>query len=365
MTSRSDSHDRRPYLDGLRGVAALMVFMIHSGAPLLRAQGRLGNLLVDYGKYGVSVFFVVSAFTLCMTMAPALDAQQVSWTRYFIRRFFRIAPLYYLVLAFVILSNSTVRAREDFWPTILAHFTFANMALPHYANDLLQVEWSIAVEFAFYLILPLLLVLCRSRRGIAALACATAMLTYNYNSIAQLFGEPYMSFRQLNLLGHGVPFVVGMMCFLALRRHGVEGVVKHLLVVIGALAVLVLFCSSEGRWSEPLISLGTAAVLVSAATRGIAGRVLSRWPLAQIGKISYSVYLTHCFCLHYLHPFREPNLNVLLALACTLALSSVTYLAVEQPMRRLGGLVARRIGRDRNGEGEPSPNLPAVAQRAA
>jgi len=69
---------RLAYLDGLRAIAALMVFLIHSGAPALRAAGPIGNSIVDHGKYGVTVFFVVSAYSLCVSLRPAFDGGRVS-----------------------------------------------------------------------------------------------------------------------------------------------------------------------------------------------------------------------------------------------------------------------------------------------
>ena len=69
---------RLAHLDGLRAVAALMVFLIHSGAPSLRAAGPIGNGIADHGKYGVTVFFVVSAFSLCVSLQPAFEGAPVS-----------------------------------------------------------------------------------------------------------------------------------------------------------------------------------------------------------------------------------------------------------------------------------------------
>src|SRR5262249_14464866 len=119
---------RLAYVDGLRGVAVLMVFMIHCGSPALRSLGEYGNLLVSHGRYGVAVFFVVSAYTLCLSMAPALDGEGISWNAYLIRRFFRIAPLYWVTLAFVLYNFAG--SRNGGLPSALAHFSFANVFLP-------------------------------------------------------------------------------------------------------------------------------------------------------------------------------------------------------------------------------------------
>src|SRR5262249_23668668 len=110
---------RLAYLDGLRAIAALMVFLIHSGAPTLRAAGPIGNSIVDHGKYGVTVFFVVSAFSLCVSLQPAFAGARVSWAAYFVRRFFRIAPLYYVVMAYVLLSGSSILPNDTWSQSVL------------------------------------------------------------------------------------------------------------------------------------------------------------------------------------------------------------------------------------------------------
>src|SRR6202035_4416949 len=131
--------ERLSYIDGLRGLAALMVFMIHCGSPAIRSLGGYGNLLVDHGRYGVSVFFVVSAYTLCLSVAPAFDGKAILWSAYFIRRFFRIAPLYWCVLAFVLVFGLSETQHDSIVPSALAHFSFANMVLPQYGNDIIGV----------------------------------------------------------------------------------------------------------------------------------------------------------------------------------------------------------------------------------
>ena len=122
--------ERLSYIDGLRGLAALMVFMIYCGSPAICALGPYGNLLVDHGRYGVSVFFVVSAYTLCLTLAPAFDGEEVSWSAYFIRRFFRIAPLYWLMLAFVLFFGLSELPHDSLVPSVLAHFSVREYVPP-------------------------------------------------------------------------------------------------------------------------------------------------------------------------------------------------------------------------------------------
>jgi len=132
--------DRVAYLDGMRATAALMVFIGHAAAAgllPLTPLGPVGYSIVSHGPYGVTIFFVLSAYTLCISVAPALEGSPVSWRAYFIRRFFRIAPLYYAVLLFAEYLNAGPSSHAM---SLFLHVSFFNAFVPLYANDLLSIE---------------------------------------------------------------------------------------------------------------------------------------------------------------------------------------------------------------------------------
>jgi peptidoglycan/LPS O-acetylase OafA/YrhL len=341
--------ERLSYIDGLRGVAALMVFMIHSGSPAIRSLGTYGNMLVDHGRYGVSVFFVVSAYTLCLSIAPAFDGNATSWTAYFIRRFFRIAPLYWLVLTVVLVLGYSATAHDNIVPSALAHFSFANMFLPQYGNDLIGVEWSIAVEFAFYILLPLLVLMCRWQLGVLAIvALLVGSLLYKW-TLLEWLGEPFWSNRNFSLLSHIEPFMIGILTFLAVKRGLISAGTKLPLFLVCACLLFTTAKLGEGTWSETMIAAITALAIANCTSAGVTRAVLSFWPLVMIGKISYSVYLTHFIVIGYF-PFPIPlgaNERVLAQLFVTLVISCLLYLVVEQPGRRIGARLAVAVERTR------------------
>src|SRR5690242_11692640 len=112
---------RVAFLDGLRAIAALLVFLVHSAAPALRQGDE--PLRIDLAKYGVTIFFVVSAFSLCLSLTRESERGEIRWGAYFIRRFFRIAPLYYAVL----LLGSIHYLQSGKGLSLLLHLTFANV----------------------------------------------------------------------------------------------------------------------------------------------------------------------------------------------------------------------------------------------
>jgi len=337
---------RLAYLDGLRAIAALMVFLIHSGAPALRAAGPIGNAIVDHGRYGVTVFFVVSAFSLCVSLSPAFAGEQVSWTAYFVRRFFRIAPLYYVVLAYVVVSGSAPVARDSYMETMLFHVTFANVVAPQFANDVISVEWSIAVEWGFYLLLPFLVGVCRHRYGVAALSIVAILLVRWHDDIAAALGKTFFENRSFSLLSHFYAFVVGMVVFLAVTNKLVGVGARRVLTGVSVALVIAMLVCGDTTWSGPMVAIVTCGAIVNAAADGMARRVLSWQPLVWIGLVSYSVYLLHIFVIGAFAPSGvRSDLGMICALAVTLAAASLTYFAIERPFRAVGRRIAHAVDR--------------------
>src|SRR5262252_3212974 len=293
---------RLAYLDGLRAIAALMVFLIHSGAPALRAAGPIGNSIVDHGKYGVTVFFVVSAYSLCVSLRPAFDGGRVSWAAYFVRRFFRIAPLYYVVLAYVLLSGSVSIAHEHSSESVLLHVTFGNVFAPQFANDILSVEWSIAVEWVFY------------------------------------------ANRSYSLLFHFYAFVLGMVVFRAVSTDLASPIVRRLMTAASVALVAIMLLRGETDWSGPMVAIVACSAMLNAAAGTTANRFLSWKPLVWVGIVSYSIYLLHFLIIGAFAGFGlKSDLAMIGALIVTIAGASLTYAVIEKPFRQVGRQIVWQV----------------------
>jgi peptidoglycan/LPS O-acetylase OafA/YrhL len=153
------------YVDMLRGLAIIGVLLAHSAygmsaAGLHQLPFRIEWILAA-GKHGVTLFFVVSAFALMRSISLRHKLESRPIQKYFLRRFFRIAPAYYIVIILVFFISGkgvpgyTNPAEEHLsLLNLIAHLTFVNGLFPFYSNDFLGVEWSVSTEFTFYLILP-------------------------------------------------------------------------------------------------------------------------------------------------------------------------------------------------------------------
>jgi peptidoglycan/LPS O-acetylase OafA/YrhL len=150
------------FLTGIRGFAALGVLIVHCTGAFKDHNEYLDNLL-NFGKYGVVAFFVLSAFSLSISIHNNPPSNRRNLAHYWNRRFWRIFPLYAIICTAVwILINDTgiiLSADGKSWSSItdlLMHLTFINAFYHEYAGSILGVEWTIQLEMMAYLFLPVI-----------------------------------------------------------------------------------------------------------------------------------------------------------------------------------------------------------------
>ncbi|RYG39732.1 MAG: hypothetical protein EOO01_28930 [Chitinophagaceae bacterium] len=138
---------RLDYVDALRGLAALMVLVCHSLQvdPSLEVPSSLANKF-EACKYGVQLFFVISGFTIFYS----LHNSDSNTTNFFIRRFFRIAPLYFVAVIFY------GWLYDISFTGIFLNLFFLHGFSPEYINRVVPGGWSIGVEMVFYCMVPFL-----------------------------------------------------------------------------------------------------------------------------------------------------------------------------------------------------------------
>ncbi len=293
-------------LDRLRGVAILAVLLHHLAifSPADGLAGRLYASLAEFSSHGVDLFFVLSGFLLVRALP---ESPRRGWlTGFWARRAAKILPLYALVVAGVFLivptalSVAGLAAKSDAfrsgageWPW---HALFATNWLffleGGFTNPLLNVAWSLGVEVQFYVLLSLVFLGGRARSprlwlglalGAVAGRCLGVVLGWNWVSL--------LNFTP----GRLDAFAAGAL--VALRPDWFSRPVR----LAGAavlLGPLLLAWTRESAWLQTLgyswVALG-AAVAVRAAAKPVAAaeRAPRLDPLAILGRISYSIYLTH------------------------------------------------------------------------
>ena len=357
-----------PYIDALRGYAILMVIATHVaiGAPMLSGVLRA---LVDQGQRGVQLFFVVSAFTLITSWHHRHDGA----LRFYIRRFFRIAPMFWLAMVFFIFFSGWaprywapdgVTSSQVFLTSIFMHGWH-----PASFNSVVEGGWSIAVEFTFYLIFPILMLQIRNaKQAVLALVLfyllSLVCMHYFYLYRALIWPDvtqDYLTWNLLNLwIVNQMPvFIIGLITyFLVERFHNNLPRWVYSVILYGSIFMMVVISLRPDPYNlfHELISIYLAfaicfgGMLFSLASG--AGKFLVNRPIEYLGKISYSAYINHFIVLGILGGFITQSIDsvfpqigralgfymlyLVLVVFLTALLSSLTFNWIEKPMILLG-----------------------------
>lgn len=348
----------QPALDGVRALAVVAVLLFHAGTP-----GFGGGYL------GVSVFFTLSGFLITSLLVREHDQTgRIDLGTFYGRRLRRLLPASLVTIAAIVVLAATTDlfvGVSDLRAHVLgATFQVANwvfLAGEGSYQDLLAAAsgtvsplehfWSLAIEEQFYWVWPvcMLLILGRAhghRSRVIVLAVLTAVFAAAAPVIAQVWGPDAAYWATPARLAE---ILVGAFLAVLLSARAVPAraaVLAPISLALLALGVL-LFPSSSGPAYEgalPLVAVVSGLLLVGLQPAGPARAALSTWPFVQIGKISYGLYLYHWPLYLILDADRvgvDGPVLTLLRLAATLAVSVVSYVLIEQPIRRANQLSFR------------------------
>lgn len=335
----SDSGGRDHRIDGLRGLAILLVLYHHifvsMGIPLSR-------LFPFDGLFGVGIFFVISGYlitTLLLNERAAVG--RISLWRFYGRRSVRIFPAFYFFIVVMMVARSQGWVEFDQKGLLASIFYFRNVG--SYSDSVLQHTWSLAVEEQFYLFWPFCLVFVPERfwkwvvvGGILAKPALKLVLSGGYATGAVA----------LNSIGFDAIFWgVGLALWLHAspgwrveagrgRRLGFD------LAAGAAVGLLWLLYFTAERFTGPATVLvqmlrnGLMVFILSYCVMRQAGWVsaaLSWRPLVAVGLISYSLYL-------WQQPLLVGKIDSAVSLALRLGLLGVmaclSYFCIERTTHR-------------------------------
>ena len=374
-TSVRPVQDRSLGLDGLRGVALLLVLGYHVN-------------LLGVGWVGVQLFFVLSGFLITKILIqagsehPAAEALR----RFYIRRGLRILPVFYVYLAMMVVAlvalrpaDSAAEASRRGWPWAAVYlYNWFSMTRWHQSSYYLDHLWTLAVEEQFYLLWPAL-VLLLSRRALlgvlVALACGGPLLRL---VVAEAW--PRFDFAAQGVTAHIVAvctlshldaFAMGALVNLVparvfLPRH--PGLIAALAIALAYLAgaavngwgwsstrppaaplVLgypnTLPAATQFLWGYSVLGLCAAILVGGAAHAGLWNRVLASRPLRFVGRVSYGAYVFHLPLGHLMSPLvfwihRTTGFGLFASLAvfapiyvtAVLGAAAISYSLLERPI---------------------------------
>lgn len=383
-----------PFIDALRGYAVLLVITSHTGRVFAELPYPLTKL-TNFGWYGVQLFFLMSCVTLLLSWRSDEAKGRADPIAFWLRRFFRIAPMYYLaaVLYFIIATPpSGFDVRQ-----LLASFLFVNTWYPTWTPTtegwtVVPGGWSIGVEFTLYLLFPLIAFLVRSRRGVI-LFCAFAVAAGSLaNPIARdILIDRYGKVATDNFLYFWFPnqlivFALGTILYRILtftwthpdtllprlaRRYATP-------ILLGCVAACIVttHVPLPERMPPALLVVvprfvaASPIFMVFATTLGNAPRNLfNNRPIRLLGKVSFSAYLLHFAVLQQATAMLPSIFNPhatgwtaigtclalwLFTIPTTFVLSFATYRWVEEPMIAVG----RRFTFGRGRLAVAAPSIP-------
>jgi peptidoglycan/LPS O-acetylase OafA/YrhL len=391
-------------LDGIRAIAALMVMGFHlnliaySDMKLWNfSLGSLASAVLLAGGTGVTLFFVLSGFLLFIPYAKSLlfNKDWPSARQFYLRRILRIWPGYYVALFALILLFQPQYFQPDHWKQLLLFLTFFMDSSQQTFQQINGPFWTLAIEWQFYMLLPLLtLVLFWLTRRVAlrhrvwvVIAFLVGMMTWGVGT--RYVGLYYtMHPTQTFLVSRGVlntllffaygvegkfleDFAVGMLlCTLyiyarqASPDHALSKAIGRVSWSIWGLGILVLFfdamwhfnswfhtglrfldpiAQSFARWGELSLSIGYGLCILAVLFGPQVLKRMFEWqPLCWIGMLSYSLYMWHLYILEdaklvIMHHFQgwsyvaQYGLMWLCALFVVIPFSYGLYKWIEKP----------------------------------
>jgi peptidoglycan/LPS O-acetylase OafA/YrhL len=331
---------RNTNLDGLRGIAILMVLVHHSSySKSFRA-----------GWAGVDLFFVLSGFLVSGLLFDAFRQHgKIDCARFYIRRGLKIWPSFYVLIAVTVTTNWILDS-EFSWRRILPELLF----FQSYVLGLWPLTWSLAVEEHFYLILPAILLFalrCKTKRPFAAVQhvfVAVAVLCLGFRFMSgwdQNWNEDYYRYLfPTHLRLDGLMFGVLLCWYHRFRPDVFQRVAswRSGWFLVASAGILLFRAPLESRhmhtWGITVLWLASGCLVAKAVAFELP-RLLHAFsrPMAFVGGYSYSIYLWHMFLqkrvFSYLH-LQSPALSFICYLAGSIAFGIAAAKLIELPALR-------------------------------
>lgn len=374
--SARDQQNNLEVIDALRGYAILLVVTVHSlqyVPDLVWPVKRLFSL----GFYGVQLFFIASAITLLMSWNRTADPFGKRIAKFLLRRFFRIAPFYYLAILIYWFAYQ-VQPTDFNSDILLASLLFYNAWSPYLIPTVpgwtpVPGGWSIGVEFCFYFLFPLLATAFYNlKRAFVFFIFALSILIFGYicgkNFYQNIPNEALDNFLYFWPPNHLVVFALGFILYHLLRN---EWILKKITIINfngdSATFILLLgliFISFFGvrkffdfETFAPPTHLVVSVLFIPWMLFFILkpGQIFINQAVVGLGKVSFSAYILHFAILRYANhvlslfwPLEISGmLSVLYELVLLLIALSITrwaagfsYQFVELPFMRFG----KRLG---------------------
>lgn len=335
---------RLPYLDALRGLAATVVLAAHVGTIGQFPEAKAVEGFTKHGVWGVQLFFVVSAFSLMM-MADRRAGEAWPNMSFAIRRFCRIAPLFY-VMAVIIWAWNPWKLDYS-WGEIASNALFVfNFPEGRIQWGIPPAGWTIGVEMPFYVLFPLLVL--RARDALSATLLVVAALVISslgWLAVERLAADP-ANYWRFSIFAHLPTFAWGIAAYRWLPVIKASRFANQLAVLLLLAFLLLGYLVVSGSplllgYHHAVSGAAFASLLMGLAILPL--RLLVNAFTAWLGVLSYSIYLLHVVMIRLasdfgvmkgLRMFLPGGYNLLLGIV---VIGAATVLAAFFSMRIIEG----------------------------
>ncbi|MDP3711749.1 MAG: acyltransferase [Mycobacteriales bacterium] len=345
--ARPRDDERSGWLDGIRGLAAVLVLVAHASRLSVPESRRAAWTPLEalLGQAGVVLFFVLSGYLIGRMWVS--DRPTPSLRSYAVRRALRIWPAYALayLATVLLLSPDDVRSTAQ-W---VLHLLLLHSWWPGEYVAVFPIGWTLGVEAMFYVVAPWLP---RSARALGLLWLASAALGLVGGVLAPAASDPS---GWVGPLRYSLPPLLCLFCpgiLVAMRPAWLDGLRQRELLSLSiaapALVLAVFLSRQEPVWLRDLhyqaLAVAFGIALLHAVDRPPGAPWLLR-PMASLGVVSYGIYLWHNTLMNVLihSGVRAPGGDwaaaAALLMVATLPVAALSWVVVERPALSL----ARRL----------------------
>jgi peptidoglycan/LPS O-acetylase OafA/YrhL len=331
-------------LDGMRAIGVILVIFEHYGGAQFKWLS---------GWLGVHIFFVMSGFLITTLLLREQEKNaQVSLRNFYIRRIFRIFPVYYLILAITIaqtyvLGGESWEQLKQLWPYYAIFLNEQTFVVAPW-----KITWTMGVEWKFYLLWPLLIFffpLSPKRMGLITIS---TLLILSY-----LWGNQFV------IPVHYIVLLLGAIVAILLHHRNTFDILRYLMNPIASLLLFVsvgVMQTQVIQRAELAVSYGGAqgvlyyGIVVAVFLPTLMGnspinKILQSRPLAFVGHRSYSLYLIQILAWQAAYGINAAAPSGGMAvLTCVVGLifADSLYRCVEMPMIAKGKQLILKSMRD-------------------
>lgn len=347
------------YIDSLRGIAMLLAIMVHVQfiegiTTAIDYFSPIAKSIILTGSMGINLFFIASAFTLMLSQQKRQYENHAN-RNFFIRRFFRIAPLYYCAIIFftfayfVGFDPASIDWANVPKKDLILNLLFINGLFPEHIHHYVPGGWSITIEFMFYALFPFLFLKLKTVNLAFVFTMAILLFSTAFTLLLKDTGADINNYLRYNLVAKLPIFSLGMLAYYFFADKEAITKIKFSSLVFFTITLFV-FCYTSVSY-DFLFSIVFFLLLIILTRK--AYPLFSNKIFAKVGTISFSLYLNHFAIMALFNRFgcfewvgakiSNPStayLYYILGYVClfcvSFILSNVTYKFIEVPGQNLG-----------------------------